>query len=288
MRFLQSFTSALLLAAAGTAQAASSWAFDDATVSITAKKASDGGVKEKLSQKSPLSTPISLGSTDALKIILTAKDSGKGKRPHQAFVILKDQESGLEAPFPMTVKDNGKAVVNINQKEIPTQLLVSTKPLHASIVIGSFGASQGVNAHVFNLQTTTDASLPAPSYEKPIRYGKKPEIHHTFKADPRSPPMAISIFFGVAVLVTIPALFVGWFVLGANVNHLPKALSTAPVSHALFLGSIVAMEFVFFLYYTTWNLFQVLPVIGLVGTVTVLSGTKALGEVQSRRLAGER
>ncbi|KAM7206950.1 Dolichyl-diphosphooligosaccharide--protein glycosyltransferase subunit 2 [Rhypophila sp. PSN 637] len=288
MRFLQSFTSALLLAAAGTAQAASSWAFDDATVSITAKKASDGGVKEKLSQKSPLSTPISLGSTDALKIILTAKDSGKGKRPHQAFVILRDQESGLEAPFPMTVKDNGKAVVNINQKEIPAQLLVSTKPLQASIVIGSFGASQGVNAHVFNLQTTTDASLPPPSYEKPIRYGKKPEIHHTFKADPRSPPKVISIFFGLAVLATIPALFIGWVVLGANVNHLPKALSTAPVSHALFFGSIVAMEFVFFLYYTTWNLFQVLPVIGLVGTVTVLSGTKALGEVQSRRLAGER
>lgn len=79
-----------------------------------------------------------------------------------------------------------------------------------------------------------------------------------------------------------------WILLGANVNHLPKALSTAPVSHALFFGSIVAMEFVFFLYYTTWNLFQVLPVIGVVGAVTVLSGTKALGEVQSRRLAGER
>jgi oligosaccharyltransferase complex subunit delta (ribophorin II) len=48
------------------------------------------------------------------------------------------------------------------------------------------------------------------------------------------------------------------------------------------------MEFVFFMYYTSWNLFQTLPVIGLVGVVTVLSGTKALGEVQSRRLAGER
>lgn len=47
MRFLQSFASALLLAAAGTAQAASSWGFDDATVSITAKKGSDGAVKEK-------------------------------------------------------------------------------------------------------------------------------------------------------------------------------------------------------------------------------------------------
>ncbi len=48
------------------------------------------------------------------------------------------------------------------------------------------------------------------------------------------------------------------------------------------------MEFVFFLYYTSWNLFQTLPVIAVVGAVTVLSGTKALGEVQSRRLAGER
>ena len=48
------------------------------------------------------------------------------------------------------------------------------------------------------------------------------------------------------------------------------------------------MEFVFFMYYTSWNLFQALPVMGVVGAVAVLSGTKALGEVQSRRLAGER
>ena len=60
------------------------------------------------------------------------------------------------------------------------------------------------------------------------------------------------------------------------------------MSHAAFFGSIIAMEFVFFLYYTTWNLFQALPVIGAVGLVTIVSGTKALGEVQSRRLRGER
>ena len=76
--------------------------------------------------------------------------------------------------------------------------------------------------------------------------------------------------------------------LGANLNHLTKAIGAAPLSHASFLGSIIAMEFVFFMYYTSWNLFQTLPVAGFVGVVTVLSGTKALGEVQSRRLAGER
>ena len=48
------------------------------------------------------------------------------------------------------------------------------------------------------------------------------------------------------------------------------------------------MECVFFLYYSTWNLFQILPVMAVVGAVTVLSGTKALGEVQARRLAGQR
>ncbi len=79
-----------------------------------------------------------------------------------------------------------------------------------------------------------------------------------------------------------------WLVLGANVNDLAKAVGAAPLSHAAFFGSIVAMEAVFYMYYLSWNLFQTLPVVGLVGAVTLLSGTKALGEVQSRRLAGER
>jgi oligosaccharyltransferase complex subunit delta (ribophorin II) len=79
-----------------------------------------------------------------------------------------------------------------------------------------------------------------------------------------------------------------WLSLGANVSHLSKALSSAPVSHAVFFGSIMAMEGVFYLYYTSWSLFDILPLAGLVSVATFLSGSKALGEVQSRRLAGAR
>ncbi|KAK0731187.1 Dolichyl-diphosphooligosaccharide--protein glycosyltransferase subunit Swp1 [Lasiosphaeris hirsuta] len=287
MHFSQPITSALLLVAAGLAQAASSWSFDEGSLLITAKKGSDT-VKEKLNAKSPLSKPIALGSTDTLKVTFTAKDNGKGKRPHQAFVILKEQDSGLEAPFPLTLKENGKAVVQIPQKEIPVNLLLSDKPLKASIVIASFGSAMGFNAPAFDVEITTDPNVAPPQYEKPVRYGKKPEIHHTFRADPQSPPKVVSLIFALAVVATVPALFIGWLVLGANVNHLTKAIGAAPLSHATFFGSIVAMEFVFFMYYTSWNLFQVLPVIGVVSVVTILSGTKALGEVQSRRLAGER
>jgi oligosaccharyltransferase complex subunit delta (ribophorin II) len=67
-----------------------------------------------------------------------------------------------------------------------------------------------------------------------------------------------------------------------------KALGSAPLSHALFFGSIVGLEGIFFLYYTSWNLFQTLPAAAAVGTVAFLSGSRALTEVQERRLAGLR
>jgi oligosaccharyltransferase complex subunit delta (ribophorin II) len=74
----------------------------------------------RLNQKTPLAKPVSLGSTDTLKLGLTAKDNGQGKRPHQAFLVLQEQDSGLEAPFPLTVKESGKAVVQIVRGPLAT------------------------------------------------------------------------------------------------------------------------------------------------------------------------
>lgn len=76
--------------------------------------------------------------------------------------------------------------------------------------------------------------------------------------------------------------------LGGNLDHFGKAFGASPVAHGLFFGSVLAMEGVFFLYYSSWNLFQTLPVAAVVGTVAFVSGSRALTEVQSRRLAGER
>lgn len=98
----------------------------------------------------------------------------------------------------------------------------------------------------------------------------------------------ITVVFTAAVAAMLPILLGLWATLGANVSHLSKALGAAPVSHALFYGSIIAMEGVFFLYYTSWNLFQTLPAAGAVGVVAFLSGSRALSEVQERRLAGLR
>ena len=83
-------------------------------------------------------------------------------------------------------------------------------------------------------------------------------------------------------------MFGGWLLLGGNFDHFGKAFGANPVAHGLFLGGIVAMEGVFFMYYVSWNLFQTLPVAAVVAVVTYVSGSRALTEVQDRRLAGER
>jgi oligosaccharyltransferase complex subunit delta (ribophorin II) len=72
------------------------------------------------------------------------------------------------------------------------------------------------------------------------------------------------------------------------VNHLSKAFGTSPISHGLFFGSILVMEGIFFMYYTSWSLFQMLPPAIVVGVVIFISGSRALSEVQERRLAGLR
>ena len=49
--------------------------------------------------------------------------------------------------------------------------------------------------------------MPLPASEKPLRYGKQPEIHHIFKSDPQSPSIIFSLVFTGAILTTLPALF---------------------------------------------------------------------------------
>ena len=94
--------------------------------------------------------------------------------------------------------------------------------------------------------------------------------------------------FTLAIVASLPILLGGWLFLGGNFDHVGKAFGANPLAHGLFFGSILAMEGAFFMYYGSWNLFQTLPVMALVGTVAFVSGSRALTEVQERRLAGER
>jgi hypothetical protein len=94
------------------------------------------------------------------------------------------------------------------------QFLKSSQPIDASLVIGSFGQTKGYNDKAFSLSIARDPSVPIASREKPLRYGKLPEIHHIFKPDPKSPNILITLIFTGAVLATVPMLLgTVWFCL---------------------------------------------------------------------------
>ncbi|KAM0201271.1 hypothetical protein ACHAPI_002146 [Fusarium lateritium] len=299
MRF--SIASSLLFLTS-VASAASSWSFTDGSVAVGARNAKE--VTARFGSQKPVKDAIVLGPTDTVTVSLTTTEGDQAKRPHQAFLIL-NEETGLEAPFPLKMKAAGKGTVDFvcisrsrinsmanqnlqSQKDLPIQLLLSDTPIKAYLVLGSFGSSDPLISPLFEVKIRLNPNTPRPEYTAPVRYGPRAGIDHVFKVGDTSPPMVITLVFVLAIIASVPALFLGWFMLGANVNHLSKALGAAPISHAVFFGSIVAIEGTFFLYYTKWNLLKSLPVVIALGVTALLSGTKALSEVQTRRLAGER
>lgn len=74
--------------------------------------------------------------------------------------------------------------------------------------MASFGSSKPYYFRAFDLSIKRDPGAPIAMSEKPLRYGKLPEIHHTFKADPKSPPKIVSLVFTLVVLAALPGLFV--------------------------------------------------------------------------------
>lgn len=111
-----------------------------------------------------------------------------------------------------------------SQKDLPSQLLLSDGPLSASLIIASFGSSQGSVTPVFDFNVERDPATTIEVPEKLLRYGKLAEIHHIFRSDPKNPPVIISIAFALAVLATVPALFIGvrWKTLPLDVNNKRK------------------------------------------------------------------
>lgn len=112
----------------------------------------------RLSDHVPLSKAVQLQANDVLKIVLTATEDGKAKRPNQAFLLLRDQDTGLEATFPFSVKESGKGKVDFVRLSSP-----------ACIVLSRF---QQINISVPDSKGFTDSSpafLPTPSRNPPSR-----------------------------------------------------------------------------------------------------------------------
>jgi oligosaccharyltransferase complex subunit delta (ribophorin II) len=61
----------------------------------------------------PIAKPVLLGALDSLKVVLTTQDGKTAKKPHQAFLLLKDTDTGLDISYPFSVKESGKSKIEL-------------------------------------------------------------------------------------------------------------------------------------------------------------------------------
>lgn len=86
----------------------------------------------------------------------------------------------------------------------------STNPLSVSLILGSFTHSPA-QGRLFDL--ILPPSQPAPSHPDEVTFHPQPELFHTFREDPTSPPKVISLL-GAGIV------FAPWVVLLGLVSSL--------------------------------------------------------------------
>lgn len=223
------------------------------------------------------------------------------KRAHQSVAILSSEKLGLDISYPAQVKVSGKGKLTIPYKNIPEVFLSSsTGDLKLELAIGNFGTEEESSTEdedtVKITQESVDSVLltitdhlriqsPVPR-QSPYRFGAKPEIHHQFRGDPRQVNRIFAAVFAAGIMFSANLLFNAWTLIAkVDMQGLSPAFSSHGIAHAGFLGSVIAIEFVFFRYYKGTSIFETLGSLALAGPLCVVFGSRALREVKSRREA---
>ncbi|KAI8577513.1 hypothetical protein K450DRAFT_252037 [Umbelopsis ramanniana AG] len=119
-------------------------------------------------------------------------------------------------------------------------------------------------------------------------FGVQPEIVHQFRAQEKMPPKIVSQLASLLVLAPWIALLAGWAQLGYTpakvINSIQNESMTSTVSIFSFLGTLAAIEFLFFNYWTHLNLFQTLGYLSVLSVVAFITGQRALTVVQQKRI----
>lgn len=116
--------------------------------------------------------------------------------------------------------------------------------------------------------------------ELPKRFGKRDEIHHIFRSDPKNLPGFISSNFVFLVILALIVLLLAWNYFDAvNVNNLGKFNPMV----SLFLASIFAFEYYFFDYYCGTSIFTSLKRFTITGIFALYFGSKTLNDMYKLR-----
>ncbi|KAI9016375.1 Dolichyl-diphosphooligosaccharide--protein glycosyltransferase subunit Swp1 [Phycomyces nitens] len=114
-----------------------------------------------------------------------------------------------------------------------------------------------------------------------------PEIHHVFRQPEVMPSAWFSKLFGLIALAPWALLISGWIGLGITPTKVVSSLSNGPsmgsVSVVAFLLSLASIEYLLFLYWVKFNIFQTLGYLFFLSIVAAATGQRALSQIQKIR-----
>ncbi|KAG6901596.1 hypothetical protein C0995_010156 [Termitomyces sp. Mi166 len=233
---------------------------------------------ESISLTQPLSTPVTLGKTDTLKLTfqIVEKDGGKGVQPHQTFLRFYDETSGEEGVQPVRVTNGGKAKFELNMARPPLSLPpTSDAPLKVTLMIGS-PLHSPLKLELFDL--VVPASQTPPVHPEEPNFHPLPEIHHTFRPDQKMPPRPISAIFSAVVVAPWAVLLALW---SQVIPRVPYPFSPSILPFILTLG---AFEALLVWYWVGLKLGQALSYGAVLGLVTIFAGKQALSKIGDNRI----
>ncbi|KRX74372.1 Dolichyl-diphosphooligosaccharide--protein glycosyltransferase subunit 2 [Trichinella sp. T6] len=189
---------------------------------------------------------------------------------------LQFEEQNTKSTIIVPVANDGNANVykaDIDFKQMAKDYEFTSGMYEISLIVGDDVIMNSVilKLALLNLQLPAVVEHARKSVLVATDYKMKPEILHSFRPPEKRPPKFISDIFSVAVVIPFFLLLCIWFYLGANIWAIP--LSPVMIVFHAGLGGI------FWLYYQFWihlNMFETLKYLGILGTITFLSGISVL------------
>lgn len=250
----------------------------DATILVTKV----GGTSDTVTASHPnaASRVLSAGTDSHLTVTFTTTSkSGAAFLPHQAFVELQHEETGVATVFVASGSSSDgshRVSLDISSRKA---LFEAVEPgrYSVSLFIGDSTIDNSVQWKIGSVDLAPPAAPPAPEeilYSKPLMHDSDvtlkalPTITHQFREPEKRPALIVSQLFTIFALLPLAFLIIGLLRTGANSERLGQGGVWGPG----YLLSLLAVLGLIFVYWLKLNMFVLLSLMAIPSVLAILFG----------------
>uniref|UniRef100_A0A182SS73 Dolichyl-diphosphooligosaccharide--protein glycosyltransferase subunit 2 n=1 Tax=Anopheles maculatus TaxID=74869 RepID=A0A182SS73_9DIPT len=212
-----------------------------------------------------------------LKTVLVDDVSGKPINVHQAFVLLRHQETQQEIVF-VAETDSSKAYkFEMDVGARASDFRYKSGLYEVCLIIGDALLSNSFQWHLADLElkfSISEGQQQRAATDAVSSRTRLPEIVHQFRAPEKRPPRFVSDLFTALCIAPIIILIVLWARLGVNVKNFP--LSLGALGFHLGLGAILVLFTIFWL---RLNMFETIRYLIPLALFTFFCGNRMLRKI---------